>query len=95
LARGDIGDLCADGSHHTGQFVAECHRFTTGAGEAAEFDVAQVAAADPAGVHVDDGVTRAALGQLDAIEAHLPRRMDSNLVDRSHASSFQVVVTLP
>ena len=89
LTRGDIGDLSADGFHDAGQLMAEWHRLTAGPGEATEFDVAQVAAADAAGVNLDDGVARAALGQLDTIEAHLPRGMDPNLVDRSHESSFR------
>ena len=57
-----IGDLGANRFHDAGQFVAERHWLTAGTGEAAEFDVAQIAAADAAGVYLDDRVPRTALG---------------------------------
>ena len=89
LAGDDIGDLGANGFHDAGQFVSEWHRLAAGPGEAAKFDVAQIAAADPAGMNLHDRVAWATLGQLDTIETHLPRGMDSNLVDRCHESSFK------
>ena len=89
LSRDDVGNLGPNGFHDARQFVPEWHRLATWPGQSAEFDIAQVAATDPAGVHLDDRVARAALGQFDMIEAHLPRGMDTNLVDRSHESSFR------
>jgi hypothetical protein len=62
LSGDDVGDLSTNGFHDAGQFVPEWHRLATWPGESAEFDVAQIAATDPAGVNLDDGVARAAPG---------------------------------
>ena len=52
--------LGAELPDHPGELVAQRHRLAVGSGQSAHRDVAQVAAADAAGVHIDDRIARPA-----------------------------------
>ena len=93
LTRNDIGDLFADGSHNPGQFMAEWHRLPTRSAKAAQSDIAQVAPAYPAGVDIDDRITRAALRQIHPIETYLSWGVDTDLIDSGHESSFMATLS--
>ena len=65
VARRDVGDALADGLHHAGRLVAEQERELV---VDAALAVVQVGVADPAGLHLDDGLARARVRDDDRLD---------------------------
>jgi hypothetical protein len=83
VADRDGGDTVADDVDDARHLVAQAQRSTGGATHAPHADVAQVAAADPAGGDPDDGVVRTRFGSLDVVDPGVIRTVDSYLSHRS------------
>ena len=72
--------LAADAIDDGGELVTEGHGLGRGARHASDLDVAEVAAADPAGLDAQDGVPRSGLGARNLVESYLSGGVDSNLL---------------
>ena len=72
-------DLGADPVHDAGHLVTEAHRGTGRAGQPTHADVREVAPADAAGRHPDDGVPGAGVGRGDLVDPDIVGPVDSYL----------------